>query len=750
MLAGNILTITGNAATRDHIQVSLDGRSQELLLIDFGRVVQRFDANQVNQIIVNAGTADDIIRIDRDVLAQAIINANDGNDRIYAGGGPTTINAGNGNDVLHGGPLLSLLNGEAGNDRLYAREGATIFDGGTGNNILFEVKEDDTVLAGGGSDKVLFNLGPSAVQLTAAEVEQLLDRAAAATPSEDGIIAIVDRGGRILGVRTEDNVNVATPGLDAANSLIFAIDGALALARTGAMFGNNQAPLTSRTIQFISQSTITEREVNSSPDVPGGVTGGLNTLFGPGYVAPIGVGGHFPPNVPQTPQVDLFAIEHTNRDSSAVDPGTLTGRFNVANSLTPPVSFGVFTGDNPDALPRGIATLPGGIPIYKNGFEVGGIGVFYPGATGYASESNSSLSADYDPTKLDRSFEAEYVAFAALGGTANAPIGTLGGVANVAGISLPSGRIDLVGITLDIFGPGGRMGVENLVHFGQSLGTGVVNGTDQMVARDGEPVEEGFIVPPTAGSNAGLNLSIADINRIINQGIAQANVTRAAIRLPAGTPGKFVFAISDLEGNVLAIFRQPDATTFSLDVAVAKARNVSYYANPALLQPEDRVPGVPAGVAMTNRTFRYLAEPRYPEGIDGEPPGPFSILTDGGANPFTGLQVGPPLPADQFTSVLGYDSFNIGTNFRNPLNPDNQNGVVFFPGAVPLYKFDPTTGRHVLVGGLGVSGDGVDQDDVVTAAAARGYEAPDHLRADQYFFRGVRLPYQKFNRNPEG
>jgi hypothetical protein len=54
-----------------------------------------------------------------------------------------------------------------------------------------------------------------------------------------------------------------------------------------------------------------------------------------------------------------------------------------------------------------------------------------------------------------------------------------------------------------------------------------------------------------------------------------------------------------------------------------------------------------------------------------------------------------------------------------------------------------------LIGGLGVSGDGVEQDDYVTAGGAQGYEAPDALRADQVTLRGVRLPYWKFPRNPE-
>ena len=48
---------------------------------------------------------------------------------------------------------------------------------------------------------------------------------------------------------------------------------------------------------------------------------------------------------------------------------------------------------------------------------------------------------------------------------------------------------------------------------------------------------------------------------------------------------RMVFAVTDLTGNVLGLFRMPDATVFSIDVAVAKARNVAYYADPTQLQP---------------------------------------------------------------------------------------------------------------------------------------------------------------------
>src|SRR5262249_2295533 len=156
-----------------------------------------------------------------------------------------------------------------------------------------------------------------------------------------------------------------------------------------------------------------------------------------------------------------------------------------------------------------------------------------------------------------------------------------------------------------------------------------------------------------------------------------------------------------------------------------------YYANANQLQPIDQIPGVPAGTAFTNRTFRYVSQPRFPEAIDGYPPGPFSILNDGNVNLSNGALQGPPLPASAFQSIQGFDAFNPQSNFHDPFNIANQNGIVFFPGSQPLYKDLNGDGVRELVGGLGISGDGVDQDDVVTYAAGAGFNpnAPT-LRAD--------------------
>src|SRR5688572_29111333 len=116
------------------------------------------------------------------------------------------------------------------------------------------------------ADVPIFPVPPASTQtLQAAEVRALLNRASAATASNDAIIAIVDRQGRILGVRVESGVSPAITS-DPAR-LVFAVDGAVAKARTGAFFGSNEAPLTSRTINNISQTTMTLQEIESNPNI---------------------------------------------------------------------------------------------------------------------------------------------------------------------------------------------------------------------------------------------------------------------------------------------------------------------------------------------------------------------------------------------------------------------------------------------------------------------------------------------------
>lgn len=843
LAAGTLTVMSAAPSPFERIGIFRDAAADQLVLTNFGNETARFASAAVANISIVATANDVQVRVDPSVFQPTTITASNGTilnlnsffnginanakNVLLGGGGPTTfvtsigvtravggagaetVTATQGLNYLVGGnSTTAIASGGFGFNRIYGAMDRTTI---TGFNALLDVNYQIPTTPPDLSSTLGLTPSPN-VTLTATDVQQLLDRASAATPSNDAIIVIVDRGGRILGVRTEAGVD---PGILAdPNLLTFAIDGAVAEARTGAFFGNNQAPLTSRTVGSLSQTTMTEQEINSNPSI----TDVNSTARGPGFVADIGIKDHFPAGVANTPQVDLFDIEATNRDSSyhpatdqikgTADDTFLLDRFNInpafipasiplAQQLAAPDSYGFASGIAPTAQNRGLGTLPGGIPIYKTdpvtgqAVVVGGIGVFFPGKTGFATEENSSTSSTYDPTKADRTLEAEFIAFAAVGGApglgSQFAVGTLGGIAPVAGITLPitpqANRIDLVGITLDIIGPTGTQGPQILLDYANANlapGTGTISGVIQpllnpgldnklnpaanpaypaytptgliptdtvtVATLSGTFVPEGFLVTPHASKYAG-GLSATDVQQMIQQGVNQAVQTRAAIRLPFDQNTVMVFAVADLDGEILGLFRMPDSTVFSIDVAVSKSRNVGYYANTAALNPQDQLAGIVAGTAFTSRTFRYLALPRFPEGVDGNA-GPFSIINDGNVNVVTAMNTGAPLPASAYQSVQGHDAFNPQTNFHynsGPFyDPLNQSGIVFFPGAVPLYR------NGVFAGGLGVSGDGVDQDDVMTFAAKQGFDTPANvLRSDEVFFQGIRLPYQKFNRQPQ-
>jgi hypothetical protein len=127
----------------------------------------------------------------------------------------------------------------------------------------------------------------------------------------------------------------------------------------------------------------------------------------------------------------------------------------------------------------------------------------------------------------------------------------------------------------------------------------------------------------------------------------------------------------------------------------------------------------------------FLAQSTFPPGIDGTPPGPFfglqerfSIITS------VAITATNPVNGAVFTTMTTPD-------------PNLPNGMTIFPGGFPLYR------NGVLVGAIGVSGDGVDQDDLISASGGSLFPAPEAIRADRQQYRGARLPYAKFPRNPE-
>jgi uncharacterized protein GlcG (DUF336 family) len=483
---------------------------------------------------------------------------------------------------------------------------------------------------------------PAVQPLQIADVEKIVQAAVNAV-NVDMVVAVVDRGGFVLGVFRTQSAPVTAAGNFSAT--VDANDLAVALARTGAFFSNNQAPLSSRTVRFIS-------------------------------------GIHFPAGVQNQPPADLYGIENTNRGCTLVNDPTYESKIPPSVALGGGFGLGVVTGkkDLMDSDPN--VVNPGGVPIFYQNVVLGGIGV----VTSSTNLNVAEFAALSGATTLRGSTVGDN-----FGPTPAAPgVVFIGGIALpfVSQTSLPSG-----------FSPGPVAGAGSYL-------AAPANSA-------GQP-PDGDLIAPSAGPVGGL--SSANVKQILDNAEAEAKLTRAAIRLPLGSRTRMVISVADLDGTIIGLRRMADATVFSIDVAATKARNMVYFNGPTRLSTD--LNQVPMGTAVTSRTISFGAEPLFPAGIDGSGAGPFfNLYAMDTTNPCTqGFQGGAP--------------------------NDKKSGIVFFPGSAGLYE------NGVLVGGLGVSGDGVDQDDFVTSAGTKGFEAPTTIRADQITIDSIRLPYFKFPRNP--
>src|SRR5437879_5082107 len=178
---------------------------------------------------------------------------------------------------------------------------------------------------GGGTSAPVAPPPVTAVQpLQVADVQNIV-QAAANSVNVDMVVAVVDRAGFVLGVfRTQ---NAPATAIGNFGQVQDANDVAVALARTGAFFSNDQAPLSSRTVRFIS-------------------------------------GIHFPPGVMNQPPADLYGIENTNRGCTLINDPAFENKIPPSLALGGGFGPGVLTGkaDTTDSSPT--AVNPGGVPIF--------------------------------------------------------------------------------------------------------------------------------------------------------------------------------------------------------------------------------------------------------------------------------------------------------------------------------------------------------------------------------------------------
>lgn len=521
---------------------------------------------------------------------------------------------------------------------------------------------------------------PSATagNLTAGEVQTIISQAvsAAAALSRPVTVAVTDREANVLGVFVMTGApagttirSVGTLGQGLEGTTVPATLAAISKAGTGSLFGTAGNAFTTRTAGFIVQE-------------------------------------HFPPGIQFRSAGPLYGVQFSSLPCSDIKK---------------------------PALPLGLAADPGGLPIYKDGVAVGGVGI----------EGDGIYTVDRDPADFDQPFE-ELIAASAVRGFEAPPLVRADNIL-VDGIRLPYSNVTNPPTPATIpFGslpgavPGAFpiRGAQTSAFVPANVG-GIAGEVDTRFF----PFVGGSL---PAGGNA---LTAADVQTIIAHAAQQANITRAAIRQPLGSNARVSITVVDAGGTVLGIFRQLDAPVFGFDVSVQKARTAAFLSSVnagTLLRGAgfssyaDRAAAdglnFDGSIAFTDRAGGFLHRPFFPDGINNTAAGPLSSQLANWSPFNVGLQL--DLIKTNLVAAIG------GAAVPCSSIPNLPNGMQIFPGSVPIYK------NGILAGAIGISGDGVDQDDLIGAAGANGYAPPAAIRADQFFVRGVRLPFLKFPRSP--
>jgi uncharacterized protein GlcG (DUF336 family) len=589
---------------------------------------------------------------------------------------------------------------------------------------------------------------PAQEALTVADVQRVIAQAAgeAQARKRPAVIAVTDRVGNVLGVFSMNGapIKMLTSRLTATGVLndvdvdaqgleVVSVIGAISKALTGAYLSSGGNAFSTRTASMIVQANF--------PPSPGTV--GLES--GP-----------------------LFGVQFSQLPCSDLNTRFMAGGGSAA-----------FIG--PKRAPIGLAADPGGFPLYKNGVLVGAIGVI----------AEPDYAFDTNVTDLQNDDE-EAIALAGIQGFAP-PDAITGDKITVDGTALRFSDMrpsDLAPLKTDF------AAINNVIG-GLVAVTGYSNGaiiagtpygseaSGYRLATAGDFVfPDAFVLSNGSGANrypirggtdaaaVGQPLSAAETRAVLEEAYRVMGRARAQIRRPLDSRAEVTISMVDTYGSVLGIVRAPDAPIFGTDVSLQKARTVAFFSNPVAAQqlladPDAEIPqflerarvffndpAVFTGkTAFGARSIGNIARPHFPDGEAARPEGPFSRPIED-FNPFaTGLQI-----ALVKSNLLQHALFVQGAPFNDtpqqctqiPPAPGGQrrlaNGMQIFSGGVPIYR------GSTLVGAIGVSGDGIDQDDMISFLGAHNGgarmgsigNAPIAIRADKIVIpvgAGVRLRY---------
>ena len=574
---------------------------------------------------------------------------------------------------------------------------------------------------------------PAAESLSVADVQKVIAQAVGEAKARGlpSVIAVTDRVGNVLGVFRMNGAKATlitsrlvpggllnTPPIDAQGLEVPAAMGAISKAITGAYLSSGGNAFSTRTASQIVQQ-------------------------------------HFPP-APSTRGLEsgpLFGVQFSQLPCS-----DLSARFG-------PAGAGALIG--PKRSPLGLAADAGGFPLYKNGVVVGGVGVMGDGD--YAFDRNT-LDFDNDAE--------EFIALAAIQGFAppaeiladritadgtslrfsDAQIGGLSPLqSNFAAVSGDGAVVAVTGYSAGGIVAGSAYGSE-VSGIRAATAAEFIN-RDAFILTDGAGAGRFPIRAATDAAAVAQPLSAAEVRALLEEAFTVMSRARAQIRRPLDSRAQVSISVVDTYGAALGVVRSPDAPIFGTDVSLQKARTAAFLSNPVAAtqlqaDPDGDVAAFVQRVrdflkdplaltglkAFANRSVGNLARPYFPDGEVGRPNGPLSRPI-AAFNPFaTGLQV--QLIA---ANLIQHAQFVAGASLNDtpqgctnvPAAPGGQrrlaNGLQIFPGSVPVYR------GGVLIGGIGVSGDGIDQDDMISFLGANNAgvrvggglgNAPKDKRAD--------------------
>ena len=492
---------------------------------------------------------------------------------------------------------------------------------------------------------------------------------------------------------------------------------------------------------------------------------------------------HFNPGERNQPGGPLFGVQFSQLPCS-----DFSLRFDPTKSI------------GPQRSPLGLSADSGGFPLYKNGVIVGGIGAI----------SDNHYGIDKNILNFDVE-DDEYIALAAtVGYEPNVDVKanriTVDGKtlrysdaiqSDVSQNALSAAAFDSLDSSV-----GGLIAVSGyanaLIKRGTVFGdaeSGVraddkdYAGLDAFVFVD-ENNNERF--RPKAGLDASLlgttaALSQNEVHEILKSALDVANRARAQIRRPLGSQARVTISVVDTQGNVLGIVRTRDAPMFGSDVSLQKARTAAFFSNedaadfinsittptnyfdtdlmvketvdlPNYVTAVKSFVGANAlsdGTAFSDRAGGNLSRPYFADGIENNPNGPLSksIRNNEWSVFSTGFQLDLVMNKviEHVLFAAGATPNDTANNCTESSNSRLANGIQIFPGSVPIYRGDK------LIGGIGVSGDGVDQDDMVSFLGVHNAgvnlggsigNAPKNIRADNLTPQGTRLRFVQCPQSP--